>query len=88
MDERGLALQSLEQPQYDPLLWGRITREIIAWDKAGAGTPMLATMMPQEAIKRGLPMPAQCDIVIMIIWSRVGTPLPADCKKHSVIIYN
>ena len=80
-DERALALTVLEQLQYDPLLRGRITLETVAWDKPGAGTPMLATMTPQEAIKKGLPTPAQCDIVIVIFWSRIGTPLPADWKK-------
>ena len=80
-DERGLALTVLEQLQYDPLLRGRITLETVAWDKPGAGTPLLATMTPQEAIKQGLPTPAQCDIVIVLFWSRIGTPLPADWKK-------
>src|SRR5512143_2842461 len=80
-DERALALQVLEQLQYDPLLRGQITIEAVAWDKPGAGTPMRATMTPQEAIKQGLPTPAQCDIVIVIFWSRMGTPLPADWKK-------
>lgn len=56
-DERALALRVLEQLQYDPLLRGRITVETIAWDKPGAGTPMLATLTPQEAIKQGLPIP-------------------------------
>jgi hypothetical protein len=65
-DERALALQVLEQLQYDPLLRGRITVETVAWDKPGAGTPMLATLTPQEAIKKGLPTPAECDIVIVI----------------------
>ncbi len=45
-DERALALTVLEQLQYDPLLQGRITIEIVAWDKPGAGTPMLVTMSP------------------------------------------
>jgi hypothetical protein len=39
------------------LLWrGRITVETVAWDKPGAGTPMLATLTPQEAIKQSLPV--------------------------------
>ena len=80
-DERALALQVLEQLQYDPLLRGRITIETVAWDKLGAGTPMRATMTPQEAIKQGLPTPAECDIVIVIFWSRMGTLLPVDWKK-------
>ena len=80
-DERALALTVLEQLQYDPLLRGRITIETVAWDKAGAGTPMLATMTPQEAIKQDLSTPAECHIVVVIFWSRMGTPLPADWKK-------
>ena len=80
-DERALALRVLEDLQYDPLLRGRITLETVAWDKPGAGTPMLATLTPQEAIKKGLPTPAKCDIVIVIFWSRMGTPLPVDWKK-------
>jgi formylglycine-generating enzyme required for sulfatase activity len=80
-DERALALRVLEQLQYDPLLRGRITVETVAWDKPGAGTPMLATLTPQEAIKQGLPTPAECDIVIVVFWARMGTPLPDDWKK-------
>ncbi|WP_291854464.1 SUMF1/EgtB/PvdO family nonheme iron enzyme [Accumulibacter sp.] len=76
--ERGLALQVLEQLPYDPLLRGRVTIETVAWDKSGAGTPMLATMTPQAAIAAGLPKPSACDIVIVIVWSKMGTPLPVD----------
>jgi formylglycine-generating enzyme required for sulfatase activity len=80
-DERALALSVLDQLQYDPLLRGKITIEIVAWDKPGAGAPMLATLTPQEAIKKGLPTPAECDVVIVIFWARMGTPLPDDWKK-------
>lgn len=79
--ERVLALKVLEQLQYDPLLRGRITIETVAWDKSGAGTPMLATLSPQAAIAQGLPKPSQCDIVIVVLWSRMGTPLPLEWKK-------
>jgi hypothetical protein len=79
--ERGLALGVLEQLPYDPLLRGQVTLEAVAWDKPGAGTPMLATMTPQAAIAAGLPKPSQCDIVVVILWSRMGTPLPADYRK-------
>ncbi len=76
--ERRLALQVLEQIPYDPLLRGQVTIETVAWDQPGGGTPMLATMTPQAAIAAGLPQPAQCDIVVVIVWARMGTPLPAD----------
>ncbi len=65
-NERALALSVLDQLQYDPLLRGKITIEIVAWDKPGMGAPMLATLTPQEAIKKGLPTPAECDVVIVI----------------------
>ena len=42
---------------------------------------MQATLTPQEAIKQGLPPPSQCDIVVVILWSRIGTPLPDDYLK-------
>ncbi|UCF90766.1 MAG: SUMF1/EgtB/PvdO family nonheme iron enzyme [Desulfobacterales bacterium] len=60
---------------------GKVSLETVAWDKPGAGTPMLATMTPQEAIAQGLPKPSECNIVIVTFWSRMGTPLPSDWKK-------
>jgi hypothetical protein len=79
--ERALALQVIDQLNYDPFLRDKVSLQPIAWDKPGAGTPMIATMTPQEAINQGLPRPSECDIVIVIFWSRMGTPLPADYKK-------
>jgi formylglycine-generating enzyme required for sulfatase activity/energy-coupling factor transporter ATP-binding protein EcfA2 len=80
-DERALALRVLEQLPTDPLLRGRVTFEAIAWDKPGASAPMLANMTPQEAINQGLPKPSECDIVAVIFWSRMGTPLPPEEVK-------
>jgi len=75
-DERAHVRKTLEELPYDPLLRGKISLEVVAWDKPGAGTPMLAGMTPQEAIAQGLPKPSQCDIAVVILWSRMGTPLP------------
>src|SRR5262245_13441398 len=58
-DERALALQEIDRLEYDPLLRDLVTVEAVAWDKPGAGTPMLATMTPQEAIAKGLPKPSE-----------------------------
>jgi energy-coupling factor transporter ATP-binding protein EcfA2 len=55
--------------------------ETVAWDKPGGDTPMLATMTPQEAISQQRPQPSECDIVIVVFWARMGTPLPDDCVK-------
>ena len=81
-DEREIALQVLDDLPYDPLLRGKITFEDVAWDKRGAGAPILAGVTPQDSIKRGLPLPADCDIVVVIFWSRMGTPLPPPYQKE------
>ena len=80
-DERALALSVLDSIQYAPGLRGKVTVEAVAWDKPSAGTPMFATLTPQEAIKQGLAEPSQCDIVVIILWSRMGTPLPSTYTK-------
>ena len=38
-------------------------------------------MTPQDSIARGLPLPAACDIVVVIFWARMGTPLPPPYQK-------
>jgi tetratricopeptide (TPR) repeat protein len=85
--ERAIALSVLDQLPYDPLLRGRLTVETVAWDKPGAGAPMLAAMTPQEAINQGLPKPSDCDIVVVILWTRIGTPLPREVRKPDGTCY-
>lgn len=79
-EERAIARTVIQDLPLDPLLRGRITTEPVAWDGAG-GAAMEATMIPQEAIGRGLPRPSQCDVVVLIVWARMGTPLSADWEK-------
>ena len=80
-DERELARAVIEQIRAERAFRGRVNLEIIAWDQPGAEVAMEAGLTPQEAIKRGLPKPSQCDLVIVILWSRMGTPLPADVHQ-------
>lgn len=80
-EERALALSIIERIPHDPLLRGRVALDAVAWDKRGAAAPMLATMTPQQAINDGLPRPSECDIVVVIFWARMGTPLPEEYKK-------
>lgn len=73
-DERKIALDVIKRLPNRPSLRDRVAFRIIAWDEVGADTPMRATLTPQEAINQGLPMPSQCDIVLVLFWSRMGTP--------------
>src|SRR4051794_39675842 len=47
-----------------------ISLEPILWEHE----PMRATQQPQKQI----PHPARCDIVVCLLWTRLGTRLPAD----------
>jgi hypothetical protein len=81
-DERGLAARIVKQElPYDPLFRGRLTFDLISWNDPAAPTPMLANLTPQEAITRGLPRPSECDFVVVVLWARLGTPLPEQCRK-------
>src|SRR3954465_5906153 len=81
-DERGLATRIVkEELPYDPFFRGRLIFNLISWNDPAAPTPMLANLTPQEAITRGLPKPSECDFVVVILWARLGTPLPEQCRK-------
>ena len=80
-DERALAKKVIDNLAYDPLLKNRVTLEVVAWDRTEAGTPMLASMTPQEAINQGLAKPSETDILVVIFWSRMGTPLSEEYIK-------
>ncbi|MCP3870690.1 MAG: SUMF1/EgtB/PvdO family nonheme iron enzyme [Gammaproteobacteria bacterium] len=80
-DERALALRVLERLPYDESLLDRIVLETVTWDKPRADTPVPSTTPPEEAISQQRPKPSECDIVIAIFWSRMGTPLPPGYTK-------
>ena len=73
-DERGLALKVLDHVQYDPIVRGRVTLEAVAWDRPGSEVPLVANLGPQTSVNISLGEPAECDIVVVILWARMGTP--------------
>src|SRR5512143_79083 len=81
-DERTFAQQVIEQElPKDPLLRGQVTCEAVRWDDPNAPVAMPATLTPQKALELGLTKPSECDAVIVILWSRMGTPLPESMRK-------
>ncbi len=79
-EERTLAREVLQRLQRTPLLKGKVTIEVVSWDDPDAPAPMFATLTPQEAVNRGLSKPSECDLTVVILWSRMGTPLPEPRK--------
>jgi formylglycine-generating enzyme required for sulfatase activity len=74
-DERAIARKVIQELPFDPFLRGRVALEIVGWEERGSG-PLLARISPQEAISQNLPLPSDCDIVIVIFRARMGSPLP------------
>lgn len=81
-DERTFAQQVIEQElPKDPFLREKITCEVVRWDDPNAPVTMPATLTPQESVNRGPFKPSDCNVVIVILWSRMGTPLPDNFQK-------
>lgn len=76
-EERKIARDVIETLPKDPLLRDKVAVDVVSWDGPG-GAAMEASMTPQEAIKQGLRRPSGCDITLVILWSRMGTVLPAN----------
>src|SRR6266704_58442 len=81
VEERAYLRKTLADLPYDPFLRGQIAIEEVSWDRPGAEVPMIASITPQEAIDKGLPRPSECDIVVVVLWSRIGTPLGERYRK-------
>jgi uncharacterized protein YeeX (DUF496 family) len=64
-----------------PFVRGNASFDCVAWDDPYASVALPAHLPPQEAVNRGLAKPSECDIVVVILWSRMGTPLPQEYKK-------
>lgn len=79
--ERDIARNVIQKLNTDPFLRDKVALRPIAWDDPASRTPQLATLTPQEAINQGMPKPSECDIVVVILWARMGTPLPSEYVK-------
>jgi hypothetical protein len=74
--ERQAVFEIVSRLPYDPLLRGKVTTEIVAWDGPFSSVPLLATVDPQSSVALGLSAPSECDLVVVIIHARLGTDLP------------
>lgn len=86
-DERALARQVLSRLRKKHRYKGRIQIEEVSWDDPENPFTFDAHYCFQKAIDLGLPMPSACDVVVVILWSRLGSPLSEDCRKPDGRIY-
>ena len=76
-DERRIARELIETLPKGHLLAGKVTLELVGYDDPYASTPMDAGDTPQVSVNRYKHMPSECHLTVVILWSKIGTPLPA-----------
>jgi hypothetical protein len=86
-EERDAADRILEELPRGHAWKGKFSIDPVRWDDAHAPAPMDAHLTPQEAVNRSLPKPSQCDVVVVILWGRMGTPLLESYKKPDGTLY-
>ena len=80
-EERKIARELIERDLAKHPAYRSLKLEVIAWDDPDARIPMLANETPQQSVNNARPRPSTCDIVIVILWARMGTPLPETIRK-------
>lgn len=80
-EERKAAQEAIKALNADPLLEGKVNLEAKAWDNPAAPVPLAGNEVPQSTVNRYLGPPAACDLCIVMLWSRIGSP-PADLRRQ------
>jgi tetratricopeptide (TPR) repeat protein len=83
VEERKLAREALEALEASHLLRGKMRFEIVAWDDEHAAAPMDARETPQISVNRYTGRPADCDLTLVFLWSRIGTRLPPGVTRSN-----
>ena len=67
----------------------RLEVELVSWDNPDAPSPLIANQTPQATLKRQMLEPAECDLVVVIFWARMGTALPSgEFRKANGEVYH
>jgi len=86
-DERGLTRRVLNGLSQEYGLRDRVHFEEVLWDDPGAPVPLDAHLTPQEAINNRCHKPSECDIAVVILSSRMGTPRPtSEVRQYAVCL--
>jgi len=81
VEERKLAGEVFAQLRHERAFRDDLNLQNFAWDQPGNNIAMPMGITPQQAISQGLMQPCDCDLVVIILWSRMGTPLPPEYAK-------
>ena len=74
-DERAAIVRMIkDELPYDALLRNRVTFDVLAWDDRAQRVALLAGQSGQASVDRALGLPADCDLTVVVVRTRLGTP--------------
>ncbi len=80
--QRAIVREVISQLNSDPLVSERCFLELAGWDNPGASVPLSANKTPQDSVNDYVALPRDCDLTLVLLWGRLGTPLPRDlCRS-------
>ena len=85
--ERNRVLEVATELLAESSLQNRAMLDIASWDSPVMPVPLLADQTAQEAVSRKKLKPSECDIVIVVLWSRLDAALFDECRKPDDRIY-
>ncbi len=72
-DERETARQVVQALQASHLLREKVRLDLVTWDDPHAATPLEVGVTPQLSVNRYAGRPSECDLTVVVLWSRIGT---------------
>jgi hypothetical protein len=81
-EERRLAAELIDgRLRKDPGIARTCALELVRWDDPDTPTPLDGLRPPQESVNWVKGRPSECDIVVVILWSRLGSPFELDGRR-------
>jgi formylglycine-generating enzyme required for sulfatase activity len=80
--ERGIAAKVIDNLNFNDEFQGKFALQPMRWDDPQVMLPMSAIETAQLSVDRYLIKPSQCDLVIVLFWSKMGTPVTLDGREY------
>lgn len=82
VSERDLAEQVVKEVGNEAEFRDHFSLRLYRWDDEEVVVPMEATETPQQSVNTYMKKPSDCDLVVVMFWSRMGTPLIMDKQEY------
>ncbi|MCK6581387.1 MAG: hypothetical protein L6Q98_25125 [Anaerolineae bacterium] len=56
--------------------------KLYRWDDRTVVLPMPVTAIPQKSVDIYMIRPSECDLTVVLFWSRMGSPLVMDTREY------